>query len=129
MFSHYTESNCELECAWDKAEEICGCRPWFVPSPDSSKTCFVLGNVCFDQTMKKIERRKIVPSCQCDDDCSYNIYSISQQQDVILERTSPNVYEYGYNGIVGNTDFGHIGTDALDGYDYETTYWFNMGMF
>ena len=108
---------------------MCGCRPWFVPSLDSSKTCFVLGNVCFDQTMKKIEKRKIVPSCQCDDDCSYNIYSISQQQDVILERTSPNVYEYGYNGIVGNTDFGHIGTDALDGYDYETTYWFNMGMF
>ena len=79
--------------------------------------------------MKKIERRKIVPSCQCDDDCSYNLYSISQQQDVILERTATNIYEFGPNGIIANTDFGHIGTDPLDGYDYETTYWGNMGMF
>ena len=128
MFSHYTESNCELECAWDKAEEVCGCRPWYVPSLDSSKTCFVLGNVCFDQTMKKIEKRKIVPSCQCDDDCIYNIYSISLQQDVILERSAPIVFEYDWNGLIGNTEFGNLGTDALDGYDYETTYWFNMGM-
>ena len=78
--------------------------------------------------MKKIEKRKIVPSCQCDDDCIYNIYSISLQQDVILERSAPIVFEYDWNGLIGNTEFGNLGTDALDGYDYKTTYWFNMGM-
>ena len=42
LFDFYTESNCELECAWKKAEELCGCRPWYVPSK-GSKTCFVFG--------------------------------------------------------------------------------------
>ena len=78
--------------------------------------------------MKKVEKQKIVPSCQCDEDCSYNIYSISQQDDIILERSDPFVYEYNWNGLIGNTDFGHFGTNALDGYDHDTTYWFNMGM-
>merc|ERR1712223_1710376 len=49
LFAHYTKSNCLLECAWKHAENTCGCRPWHVPSEDGAKTCFVLGNVCFNQ--------------------------------------------------------------------------------
>ena len=59
LFDYYTESNCKVECAWSKAEEICGCKPWHVPAADGSKTCFVLGNVCFNQIMRKIKDEEI----------------------------------------------------------------------
>ena len=55
LFDYYSEANCRLECAWKKAEEICGCKPWFVPATDGSQVCFVLGNMCFEDIMKKIE--------------------------------------------------------------------------
>ena len=53
LFSFYTKSNCELECSWSRAEELCGCRPWHVPALESSQTCFVLGNLCWDQVMTR----------------------------------------------------------------------------
>ena len=127
LFVHYTKSNCELECAWNKAEEHCGCRPWYIPSLDSAKTCFVLGNLCFDHIMKKIEKKKISTDCECFDDCSYNQYSISQQENIIFERSAPRVFEYSFNGHVGDAQFGHFGTNAMDGLDFDETYWFNMG--
>ena len=119
LFSHYTKSNCELECAWKKAEEICGCRPWHVPSLGTSKTCFIFGISCFDQVMKKIEKDKMKISCQCSDDCVYNLYAIGQEK-VIIERTSPQVYGE-------SAEFGTIGTDTIDGIDHSNTYLYNMG--
>ena len=58
LFSHYTEANCQLECAWARAEAACGCRPWHVPSPDTGAgdTCWVLGHVCWDQTMARLQQ-------------------------------------------------------------------------
>ena len=127
IFSHYTESNCELECAWNQAEEVCGCRPWFVPALDSSQTCFVLGNVCFDQTMEKIEKGEIATSCNCDEDCTKNLYSVTQKDDVLLERSAPKIYSYDWYGINANPAYGTFGTNILDGFDYDKTYWSNMG--
>ena len=40
-------------------EEVCGCKPWHVPAEDGTKTCFVLGNVCFSQVMDKIRQKKV----------------------------------------------------------------------
>ena len=66
LFSHYTEANCQLECAWARAEATCGCRPWHVPRPDTwphedpsiwaGDTCWVLGHVCWDQTMARLQQ-------------------------------------------------------------------------
>ena len=127
IFSHYSESNCELECAWEKAEEICGCRPWFVPALDSSTTCFILGNVCFDQTMKKIEKKKLIPKCQCDKDCRHTAYSIGMDDKVVMERSNPQLHEYSPFGIVNDPAFSTFGTEVLDGLDFDDTYWYNMG--
>ena len=72
LFDHYTKSNCQLECAWTKAAQICGCRPWHVPAQDGDQMCFVLGNVCFRQTMEKIKKEKISVDCDCPEDCVYS---------------------------------------------------------
>ena len=34
-----------------EAETICGCRPWNIPSEDGSSMCWVVGNVCFHQVL------------------------------------------------------------------------------
>ena len=120
LFDYYTESNCKLECAWSKAEEICGCKPWHVPAEDGSETCFVLGNVCFDQIMRKIKEEKIKLNCGCEKDCIYSRYTISLEDKTILERTSTNVH---FN-IPG---FYTMGTDQLHGNDFSTTKYHNMG--
>ena len=120
MFDYYTESNCKLECAWKKAEEICGCKPWHVPAGDGSSTCFVLGNVCFDQIMRKIHAEDIKLNCGCDQDCVYSRYTIALEDKTILERTSTNVH---FNA----PGFYTMGTDQLLGTDFSTTRYFNMG--
>ena len=94
---------------------------------DSSKTCFVLGNLCFDQIMNKIENKKITTNCECSEDCSYNQFSISQQENIIFERSAPMVYNFKWAGINADTQYGHFGTNAMDGLDFDETYWFNMG--
>ena len=120
LFDYYTESNCKLECAWKKAEEICGCKPWHVPAEDGSSTCFVLGNVCFDQIMRKIHAEDIKLNCGCDQDCVYSRYTIALEDKTILERTSTNVH---FNA----PGFYTMGTDQLLGTDFSTTKYFNMG--
>ena len=120
LFDYYTESNCKLECAWKKAEEICGCKPWHVPAEDGSSTCFVLGNVCFDQIMRKIHAEDIKLNCGCDQDCVYSRYTIALEDKTILERTSTNVH---FNA----PGFYTMGTDQLLGTDFSTTRYFNMG--
>ena len=120
MFDYYTESNCKLECAWAKAEEICGCKPWHVPAVDGSEICFVLGNVCFDQIMRKIKDEDIKLNCGCEKDCVYSRYTIALEDRKIFERTSPNVYWDGsYN----------LGTNQLLGTDFSQTRYHNMGRF
>ena len=88
LFDFYTHSNCHLECAWRykcifeaiifshgdpivfrRAEEVCGCKPWHIPAIDGTQTCFILGNICFDQIMSKIETGKMDLSCDCEPDC------------------------------------------------------------
>ena len=120
LFDYYTESNCKLECAWKKAEEICGCKPWHVPAEDGSSTCFVLGNVCFDQIMRKIKAEDIKLNCGCDQDCVYSRYTIALEDKTVLERTSTNVH---FNA----PGFYTMGTDQLLGTDFSTTRYFNMG--
>ena len=120
MFDYYTENNCKLECAWAKAEEICGCKPWHVPAVDGSNTCFVLGNVCFDQIMRKIKAEEIKLNCGCEQDCVYSRYTISLEDKTVLERTSTNVH---FNA----PGFYTMGTDQLLGTDFSTTRFYNMG--
>ena len=64
LFDYYSENNCKLECAWNKAKQICGCKPWHVPSLPGDEMCFILGQVCFDQIMKKIEEDKMSLNCK-----------------------------------------------------------------
>ena len=120
LFDYYTKSNCQLECAWTKAAEICGCKPWHVPALDGEETCFVLGNVCFDQIMNKIKSKKMNLTCECEEDCIYSRYTLSMKEDVILERTSTDVH-------FQSPGFYTMGTDELHGTDFATTHWFNMG--
>lgn len=48
---------------------MCGCKPWYIPAVDGTETCFILGNICFDQIMNKIETGHIEISCDCEPDC------------------------------------------------------------
>ena len=77
--------------------------------------------------MKKIEKKKITTNCDCSEDCSYNQFSISQQENIIFERLAPRVYDFKWAGIYADTQYGHFGTNAMDGLDFDETYWFNMG--
>ena len=69
--------------------------------------------------MVKIEKEEMDLSCQCDEDCVFNMYSLSKEK-LISERSSPQTYS-------GNSELGRMGTDTLDGNDYTNTYWYNMG--
>ena len=120
MFDYYTKANCELECAWKKAEEVCGCKPWHVPAEDGVKTCFILGNVCFDQIMNKIEKKKMKLDCLCQDDCSYSKYTLSLTDKKILERTTVKVYSQFPDNYI-------LGTDQLIGNNFQTKSYHNMG--
>ena len=77
--------------------------------------------------MNKIEKKKITTNCECSEDCSYNQFSISQQENIIFERSAPMVYNFKWAGINADTQYGHFGTNAMDGLDFDETYWFNMG--
>ena len=125
LFEFYTESNCKLECSWNKSMEICGCKPWHVPSDDNTETCFILGNVCFQQIMKKIETGEVELDCDCSEDCVYSRYTMSVMDRTILERTSVNIFNYETFG----TSFPIIGTDQVIGNDFSKTNWYNMGKF
>ena len=123
LFDYYTESSCKLECSWDKAEQVCGCKPWDVPASDGSKLCFILGNVCFSQVMKKIQGGEMEVSCDCSADCVYSRYTMSVLDRTILERTSIDILE--------NKQFGTklplIGTDQIIANDFSKSNWYNMG--
>ena len=43
----------------------------------------------------------------------------------MLERSAPKVYEYGVHK--GDNEYGTLGTDPLNGFDFSTTYFYNMG--
>ena len=120
MFDYYTKANCELECAWKKAEEVCGCKPWHVPAEDGVKTCFIVGNVCFDQIMNKIQRSEVKTDCDCEDDCTNSRYTLSLEDKIISERTSTNVF-------FKAPGFYTMGTDQLHGSDNSITSYHNMG--
>ena len=135
LFDFYSKSNCELECAWAKAEQICGCKPWHVPAGQGSNTCFVLGNVCFQQIMEKIKNEKITVDCGCSEDCVYSRYTLhtmytmytmfsrytmSLSDKQILERTSTGVF-FQFPG------FAVLGTNEMLGNDFTKTSWYNMG--
>ena len=123
LFEFYSEANCQLECAWKHAEEVCGRKPWFVPSSDGSQMCFILGNVCFYQIMRKIEKNSIQLACHCEVDCIISRYSLTIEDNESLERSSPKIFHdinYGENYI-------NFGTDVLNGFEFSNSEWYNMG--
>ena len=77
--------------------------------------------------MKKIESGRMKTDCGCDPDCVYNSYSVEQSDEVILERSSPRVYRDLFEGVAGDTNYGHFGTDVIEGLNYDTSYYLNMG--
>ena len=123
LFDFYSEANCQLECAWKHAEEVCGCKPWFVPSTDDSEMCFILGNICFQQIMKKIEVESIKLDCDCKPDCIISRYFLTLEDNESVERSSPKVFHdvnYGESYI-------NFGTDVLNGFEFSNSEWYNMG--
>ena len=76
LFDYYTQSNCQLECLWTKAYEICGCKPWHVPTLNGEKTCFYLGNICFQNVVRKYQKTG-GPTCDCPDNCIGNEYILT----------------------------------------------------
>ena len=53
-FPTYSESNCFLECSWERAKNLCGCSPWYLLSLfKGSSLCERLGNWCFKEAIEK----------------------------------------------------------------------------
>ena len=125
LFDYYTESNCNLECAWQEAATVCGCKPWYVPSLEGEKMCFVLGNICFEKMMNKIEKVGPQLPCNCPKDCVYSKYSMSVSDRVGLERLTSRRWTNTTNG----DGFYKIGTDEQDGKDFSGSHWYNLGIF
>ena len=112
-----------LECSWEKAEQVCGCKPWDVPASDHSNRCFILGNVCFSQIMRKIEDGEMEVSCDCSADCVYSSYTMKVQDRTMMERTSTHFLQ---NEKLG-TKLPVIGTDQVTANGLSKSGWYNMG--
>lgn len=70
-FEEYTQANCYLECAWDKAEAKCSCVPWFLAKwfPNSD-ICQQRGNTCFkDVVDNRFHARDETCQKKCPNDC------------------------------------------------------------
>ena len=54
-FDTYSESNCKLQCSWERAAQQCGCVPWFLMdmfASDEADMCEAVGNRCFRDVVK-----------------------------------------------------------------------------
>ena len=124
LFQYYTEANCKMECAWKHSSKTCGCKPWYIPALDGETMCYAMGQLCFDQTMKKIEKEEIILDCDCKKDCVYTKYSLSVRDRLVLERLSSRGWTNESNAGEG---FYNFGTDEMDGNDFSGSHWLNMG--
>lgn len=91
LFDHYSEPNCQMECLWKKGFDVCGCKPWFIPTLDGEKTCFYLGNICFQGIVEKYqteeENKKL--NCECLQSCETSEYTLS-----LGSRNKENIVSY-----------------------------------
>jgi len=78
-FDYYTESNCYLDCWWNKAYDVCGCVPWHIPALHGAPTCYSLGNLCFQTIVKKYQSEENANElgCKCLPACKHVDYEIS----------------------------------------------------
>ena len=86
--------------------------------------CFVLGQLCFDQIMKKIENHELDIECDCSKDCIYSKYTMSVKERTILERLTTRSWRNQTHG----EGFYKIGTDELEDNRFSGSHWFNMGL-
>ena len=69
IFKQYSQTACEFECRIKKAEDVCGCYPWYIPPyPKSTRhiICDVYGNFCFKEITKGVYTeclRNCLPNC------------------------------------------------------------------
>ncbi len=70
LFKSYSEANCFLECAWEHAEKLCHCVPWFLLDLfPHSDMCEVYGNKCFRTIVDQRYSGNIPCQYQCLQDC------------------------------------------------------------
>ena len=96
-------------------------KPWYIPAENGTETCFILGNVCFQEIVKKVLSKKINVTCDCHPDCVYSRYTIDVKDKELLERTSTNRWKHPFFGL----DTGLFTTDEMGGADLKK--WYNMG--
>jgi hypothetical protein len=53
LFKTYSKNACEFECALEKSEKYCRCKPWNYPRSDEEYNntilCDMFGNYCFHE--------------------------------------------------------------------------------
>lgn len=88
IFNIYTKSNCEYECAIERASRVCLCRPWNIPRPDTENItfCSTFGNICF---MKFMSDSSPFQNCNCSVNCEATTYSITKTSSVIDFMSNP----------------------------------------
>ena len=85
--------------------------------------CFLLGNICYEETMNKIDTEETQLQCNCPKDCVYSKYSMSVSDRVVLERLTTRRWTNASNG----DGFYKIGTDEQEENDFTGSHWYNMG--
>ena len=103
-FAHYSEANCQMECLWKKAYDLCGCKPWYIPTLDGEETCFYLGGICFNNIINKYQKEEKASelACDCPRSCDYNAYTLS-----LASKAKENVISFcTYNDISCYTQWG-----------------------
>merc|ERR1712032_419359 len=71
FYERYTFSNCKLECAIKKSEEIFKCVPWYLPKGETSSTCNPWTARDFTAHMGEATK----DCSQCRSDCQLTTYS------------------------------------------------------
>lgn len=86
LFKTYSKKACEFECALEKSEKYCRCRPWNYPRSDDEYNntilCDMFGNYCFHQAMMIMDNYHS-DDCDCPQNCDEIAYIVFKSREYL----------------------------------------------
>ena len=84
LFRFYTSTACDFERGLKRAQNVCKCTPWYIPSSSHERysICDLYGNLCFKSFMKK-------NVTEDSSECLTNCHEIQFTSSEVLEKLDP----------------------------------------
>ena len=101
----YGEVNCLMKHISDRAEAMCGCRPWYTKSMNHG-SCDTLGTICYEKSMRN-RTENINEQEKCIEPCQEFKYSMVLLEDLPMTDAIVNDFKHEINGM----KFGSFGED------------------